>query len=181
MKALKFLSVLILGLMFVACNNEPSLQEYYVNNQENKEFVALDLPASMLANMESLDQNQRKTLETVKKVNLLAIPLKPENESRIQEEKNNVNEILKNEKYQLLMKFGMGETKVELYYTGDDEAVDEVILYGYDDNKGMGLARVLGENMNPGDIMNLIKSMETGDIDLSGIQGVSQIFTGIDQ
>jgi len=181
MKALKFLSVLILGLMFVACNNEPSLQEYFVNNQENKEFVALDLPASMLANMESLDQNQRKTLETVKKVNLLAIPLKPENESRIQEEKNNVNEILKNEKYQLLMKFGMGETKVELYYTGDDEAVDEVILYGYDDNKGMGLARVLGENMNPGDIMNLIKSMETGDIDLSGIQGVSQIFTGIDQ
>src|SRR5690606_32718620 len=181
MKTFKFLSVLILGLGFIACNNEPSLQEYYVKNQENKEFVALDLPASMLANMESLDENQRKTLETVKKVNLLAIPLKPENESRIEEERNNVNDILKNEKYQLLMKFGMGDTKMELYYTGDDEAVDEVILYGFDENRGMGIARVLGENMNPGDIMNLVRSMEKGDIDLSGISGMSQIFTGIDQ
>lgn len=181
MKAFKFLSILVLGLGFVACNNDPSLQEYYVNNQENKEFVALDLPASMLANMESLDENQRQTLQTVKKVNFLAIPLKPENLTRIEEEKNKVNEILDNEKYQLLMKFGMGETKMELYYTGDEEAVDEVILYGFDQNKGMGIARVLGENMNPGDIMNLIRSMEQGDVDLSGISGVSQIFTGMDQ
>lgn len=181
MKAFKFLSVLILGLGFMACNNDPSLQQYYVNNQENKEFISLDLPASMLANMESLDENQRRTLETVKKVNLLAIPYKPENESRIEEEKNNVNDILKNEKYQLLMKFGMGDTKMELYYTGHDEAVNEVILYGFDENKGMGIARVLGENMNPGDIMNLVRSMEKGDVDLSGISGMSQIFTGIDQ
>lgn|SRR5690606_12661904 len=181
MKTLKFLSILILGLGIVACNNEPSLQEYYVDNQGNKDFVALDLPASMLANIDALDEDQRKTLETVKKVNFLAVPLKPENVSRIEEERNNVNDILKDEKYQLLMKFGMGETKIELYYTGEEEAVDEVIIYGFDENRGMGIARVLGEKMNPGDILNLIKSMEKGDIDLSGVAGVSEIFTGLDQ
>ncbi len=181
MKPFKFFSVIFLVIGVSACNNETSLQEYYVNNQSNKEFVALDLPASMLANMESLDEDQRRTLETIKKVNFLAIPHKPENVSRIEEEKNKVNNILNDEKYQLLMRFGMGETRMELYFTGEDEAVDEVVLYGFDENKGMGIARVLGENMNPGDILNLIRSMEKGDIDLSGVSGVSQIFTGMGQ
>lgn len=181
MKAIKSLSILILGLGIVACNNEQSLQEYYVDNQGNKDFVALDVPASMLANMEALDEDQKRTLATVKKVNFLAVPLKPENVNRIEEEKNKVNDILRDEKYQLLMKFGMGETKVELYYTGEEEAVDEVIIYGFDENRGMGIARVLGEKMNPGAILNLIKSMEQGDIDLSGVAGVSEIFTGMDQ
>lgn len=177
----QLLSVIILGIGITSCNNEQSLQEYYVSNQGNKDFVALDLPASMLANMESLDEDQRKTLETVKKVNFLAIPQKPGNVSRIEVEKNKVNNILKDEKYQLLMKFGMGDTRIELYFTGEDEAVDEVVLYGFNEEKGMGIARVLGENMNPGDIMNLIRSMEKGDIDMSGVAGVSQIFTGMGQ
>ena len=181
MKIFKILSVIVLGIGFIACNNEQSLQEYYVDNQGNKDFVALDLPASMLANMESLGDDQRRTLETVKKVNILAIPQNPENVSKIEEEKNKINNILKDEKYQLLMKFGMGETRMELYFTGEEEAVEEVILYGFDENRGMGIARVLGENMNPGDIMNLIRSMEKGDIDLSGVSGVSQIFTGMGQ
>lgn len=181
MKIFKLLSIIILGIGITACNNEQSLQEYYVDNQGNKDFVALDLPASMLANMESLDEAQRNTLETIKKVNFLAIPKKPENLSRIVEEKNNINNILKNEKYQLLMKFGKGETRMELYFTGEEEAVEEVILYGYDENRGMGIARVLGEKMNPEDILNLIRSMEKGDIDMSGVSGVSQIFTGMGQ
>lgn len=181
MKIFKLLSVLILGIGITACNNDPSLQKYYVDNQGNSEFVSLDLPASMLANMESLDEEQRKTLETIKKVNFLAIPQKPENILRIEEEKNKVDNILKDEKYQLLMKFVMDETRMELYFTGEDEAVEEIILYGFDENKGMGIARLLGENMNPGEIMNLVRSMEKGDIDLSGVSGMPQIFAGMGQ
>lgn len=181
MKLFKFLGVIILGMGITACNNEPSLQEYYVDNQGDKEFITLDIPASMLANMESLNEEQHKTLETIKKVNILAIPKKPENSSRIEEEQNNVTKILNNEKYQLLMKFGQGGTKMELYFTGEEDAVDEVILYGYDENKGLGIARVLGKNMNPGDILSLVRSMEKGDIDMSGVSGVSQMFSGMAQ
>ncbi len=181
MKILRFLGVIILGLGITACNNEPSLQEYYVDNQDNKEFIALDLPASMLTNMESIDEEQRKTLETIKKINFLAIPKKAENLSKIEEEKDKLANILKDEKYQLLMKFGMGETHMEFYYTGKEEAIEEVIFYGFDENRGMGIARVLGDNMNPGEIINLIRSMEKGDIDMSGVSGVSQIFTGMAQ
>lgn len=176
MRILKYLSVVILGIGLTACNSEQSLQEYYVVNQSNKDFVAIDIPASMLTNMGALDDTQRRTLETVKKVNVLAIPKKVENIEKIETEKLNIANILKDEKYQLLMRFGGGDTRVEIYFTGEDEAVDEIILYGFDENKGMGLARVLGDDMNPGDILALVKSMEKGDIDLSGFSGLNQLF-----
>ncbi|QED37228.1 DUF4252 domain-containing protein [Antarcticibacterium arcticum] len=176
MRFLKFLSVVILGIGITACNGEQSLQEYYVENQNNKDFVAIDIPASMLTNMGSLDDAQRRTLETVKKVNVLAIPKKAENIEKIENEKLNVANILKDEKYQLLMRYGSGDTRVEIYFTGEEEAVNEIILYGFDENRGMGLARVLGDEMNPGDILALVKSMEKGDIDLSGFSGLNGLF-----
>ncbi|MEP6260475.1 MAG: DUF4252 domain-containing protein [Gillisia sp.] len=178
MKIYKILSVVILSIGLTACNNEQSLQEYYVENQGNKDFVAMDIPASMLANIGALDEDQRRTLETIKKVNVLAIPKKIENLEKIEAEKTNVGKILKDEKYQLLMKMGGGDSRVEIYFTGDDEAVDEIIVYGFDENRGMGLARVLGDNMNPGDILALVRSMEKGDVDLSGFSGLNNLFAG---
>lgn len=178
MKGLKVFGAFILGIMVSACNNEQSLQEYYVNNQGNKDFIAIDLPASMLTNMSAMDENQRRTLETIRKINILAISKKPENQARIETEKQNVGNILNNEKYELLMKFGGGTTKMELYFTGDEEAIDEFILYGHDENKGMAVARILGDNMNPGDIINLVRSFEKGDVNIPGMEGMAQMFGG---
>ncbi|MCM4160359.1 DUF4252 domain-containing protein [Antarcticibacterium flavum] len=177
MKWIKTLSVVCLGIMMTACNNEQSLQQYYVENQSNKDFVAIDVPTSLFTNSESLNADQKRTLETIKKINVLAIPQKTENKLRIEEEKANVNNILKDEKYQLLMRLGGGESRIEIYFTGEEEAIDELILYGFDENRGMGIARVLGDNMNPGDIINLMKSLEKGDLDLNGLSGIAQMFT----
>lgn len=175
MKKLKFLGLLALG-MLVGCNNEESLQQYYVVNQENKEFVAIDVPASMFASSESLSPEQKGTMETIKKINLLAIPKKPENIQTMEEEQIKIADILKNEKYQLLIRYGAGDTRVEIYYTGDEEAVDEIIVYGFDEDRGMGLARVLGDDMNPGDILSLFRSLEKGDIDMDGLKGITSMF-----
>ncbi len=175
MQKLKFLGLVALGLLF-SCNNEQSLQQYYVANQENNDFVAIDVPTSMFTSSESLSPEQKVTMETVKKINLLAIPKKTENIQVIEEEQIKIAEILKDEKYQLLMRYGGGDARVEIYYTGDEEAVDEIIVYGFDDDRGMGLARVLGEDMNPGDILSLFRSLEKGDIDLDGLKGITSMF-----
>ncbi|MCF4101770.1 DUF4252 domain-containing protein [Gillisia sp. M10.2A] len=177
MKFIKALSIAALSIGFIACNSEQSLQKYYVDNQDNKEFVAIDVPTSMFTNAESLDEEQLKTLETIKKINLLAIPKKAENEERIAAEKSNISEILKNKKYQLLMKYGGANAKMEVYYTGEEEAVDEVVVYGFDNERGVGIARVLGDNMKPGDILGLMRSLEKGDIDMDGLKGISTIFS----
>jgi hypothetical protein len=42
----------------------------------------------------------------------------------------------------------------------------------------MGMARILGDNMNPSDILVLIKSLEKGDIDMDGLKGITTMFTG---
>jgi hypothetical protein len=177
MKTLKILSVVCFGLLAIACNKKQSLQEYYVSNQENKDFLAVDIPASMFSNAESLNPEQQKTLESIKKINVLAIPIKDENKEIINSEKTNISEILKDEKYQLLMKYGGGNAGFEVYYTGDEEAVDEIIVYGFDENRGMGMARILGDNMNPSDILAFIKSLDKDDLDMDGLKGITNMFT----
>ena len=176
MKTFKFIGLAVLAVMMFSCNSNQSLQEYYVDNQGDKEFVAVDVPTSLFANTEALNEDQKRTLETVKKVNVIAIPRKPENQEKINIEKDNISKILKDEKYQLLMKFGGSSTKLEVYFTGNEEAVDEIIVYGYNDEKGMGIARVLGDNMNPSDILNLVSSMQKGDINMSGLKEITGIF-----
>tara|TARA_R100000935_G_C2821440_1_gene159986 strand:- start:884 stop:1429 length:546 start_codon:yes stop_codon:yes gene_type:complete len=172
-RTLLFCSVLLI----LSCNNNQSLQEYYVENQGDKEFVAMDVPTSLFANAESLNEDQKKTLETVKKINILAIPMKEENQTKIDAEKAKITSILKDEKYQLLMKYGGGNSKMEVYFTGSDEAVDEIIVYGEDETKGMGIARVLGDNMNPSDILQLVRSLQKGEIDMSGLEGMTKMLS----
>lgn len=164
-------------ILIMSCDNKQSLQEYYVDNQGDKEFVAMDVPTSLFANTERLTEDQKKTLETVKKINILAIPKKLENQTKIDAEKNKITNILKDEKYQLLMKYGGGSSKMAVYYTGSDEAVDEIIVYGEDEMKGMGIARVLGDNMNPSDILQLVRSLQKGDIDMSGLEGITKMLS----
>lgn len=175
MKIIKILGLAIVAVGFTSCANEPSLQEYYVENQQDNKFIALDVPTSIFANTEDLDENQRETLESVKKINFLALPVK-ESIEEYQFEKEKLASILMNEKYQLLMKYGSKERKAEIYFTGDEDAIDEIIVYGYDDTKGVGVARVLGENMNPQKLMELMKSLEKGDIDVGGLKGIAGMF-----
>lgn len=172
MKIYKVLIVLGLVMGFVACNNETSLQEYYVKNQEDSKFIALDIPASLIANADSLDEEQKATLESVKKVNLLVYPVK-EGKEAYESEKQKLTGILKNDEYQLLMRFGNGDRRAEVYFTGEDDAIDELVVFGYDDSRGMGVARVLGEDMNPKNILRLMKSLEKGDLNIEGIKGIT--------
>ncbi len=177
MKNLSKLGLLVTLIFFISCDNKETLQEYYVDNQGNQDFVAIDVPTSMFASSEGLEPKEKETLETIKKINVLAIPKKTTNKEKIDSEKNKITDILKDEKYQLLMKYGGGDRKLELYYTGTDDAIDEIILYGYDSKKGMGVARLLGDKMNPADVFELIKSLQKGNIHMNGLQGIVKMFS----
>ncbi|MDR5590074.1 DUF4252 domain-containing protein [Christiangramia sp. SM2212] len=175
MKSIKLLFTVAFAALLMSCNNDQSLQKYYVENQEDTDFLALDIPTSMFTNSESLEAEQKATLESIKKINVLALK-KEENPEKFEEEKVKLSEIFKDEKYQLLMKYGGGNRKAELYFTGEEDAIDELIVYGYDDEQGLGVARVLGENMNPQKIMQLMKSLEKDNIDVEGLKGLGKIF-----
>ena len=175
MKTLKLLIAAFLIAGFASCDDGKSLQKYYVENQEDTDFLALDVPTSMFTNSESLEAEDKATLESIKKINVLALK-KEENPAKFEEEKVKLNEIFKDEKYQLLMKYGGGDRKAALYFTGEEDAIDELIVYGYDHEQGLGVARVLGEDMNPQKIMKLMKSFEGDNIDVEGLKGLGKIF-----
>lgn len=175
MKTIKFLFAVLVIAGLTSCNEGKSLQKYYVENQEDTDFLALDVPTSMFTNSSSLEAEEKATLESIKKINVLALR-KEENETKFEEEKLKLNEIFQDEKYQLLMKYGGGNRKAALYFTGEEDAIDELIVYGYDDEQGLGVARVLGEDMDPEKIMNLMKSLDKENINMEGIKDLGNIF-----
>ncbi|NJY62341.1 DUF4252 domain-containing protein [Salinimicrobium sp. CDJ15-81-2] len=167
-KAVLMLVLIALGV--VSCKNETTLQEYYVENQNSQQYLAFDLPASLLTGDNSkLNAEQKATLETIKKVNVLGFPLKGENKELYEAEKAKLTEILKADKYQQLMRYGGGTRKAELYYLGEEDAIDELIIFGSDDEKGFGIARVTGNDMDPEAMIRLLKSFEKGELDVAGL------------
>lgn len=173
MRTFKLLLAFV-GLSLISCDNQTTLQEYYVENQQNRQFLALDIPSSLLTgNNSSLDAEQKATLETIKKVNLMAFPMNEENEASYEEEKSKLSSILQDDKYQTLMKYGGGIRKAELYYLGEEDAIDEFIVFGADEEKGFAIARVLGEDMEPEALIRLLKSFQEGDLNIEGLEALS--------
>ena len=170
---MKFTPLFFTLLVFVlnSCNSDTSLQEYYVENQQDNQFLALDVPSSLLTGDNSgLTAEQKATLKTINKVNFLAFPLKEDNKETFEAEKERITEILSDEKYQTLMMFGKGTTKGKIMFLGEDDAIDEFIIFGSDEEKGFGIARVTGNDMKPEDLIKLFKSAEKGELDLAGLQ-----------
>ena len=123
-----FIILVLLSLGLVSCDNETTLQEFYVEHQNDNQYLAFDIPASLLTGDNSaLNAEQKATLETIKKVNVLGFPLKEENKETYETEKERLTSILKADKYKQLMRYGGGNRKAELYYLGEEDAIDELI------------------------------------------------------
>ena len=150
--------IVVFMLVLASCSSTQSLQEYYIDNSENPNFLSVDLPVSLL-NMEKADLNedQREALNSLKKMNVLAFKKTDANTVEFEAEKLNVKAILKNEKFIDLMKLNTSYGKGVIKYMGNDEIIDEVIIYGDNDEKGFMLIRVLGNNMKPANLVKLYK------------------------
>ena len=142
-------------------DSSPSLQKYYVDNQGNNEFIMIDLPTSIiqLKNNDVSDE-LKETLNSIKKLNFLGLQLNDDNKELYLSEIKKVKEILKNPKYKELMRLGSDKNTINVKYLGDDDAIDEVVFFGSDNEKGFALVRVLGENMNPAQILKLTQEMK---------------------
>ncbi|EIJ40011.1 DUF4252 domain-containing protein [Galbibacter orientalis] len=173
MKILKNIVALVtLVLVVASCGNgTPSLQEYYVNNADNPNFISLDIPASILGvASNSLNEKQQEAFNSVKKLNVLAFRVNEDNKTDYESEKTTVQSILKDTKYEELMVINSGKHKGVVKYLGDDDTVDEVILFGSDDEMGFALIRVLGNKMKPENMMSLVEAVQKGAVDSGALE-----------
>jgi hypothetical protein len=153
--------IIIASTLLSSCNDEPSLQKYFVEKSENKNFIALDLSPNML-NVDSLKLtvDENNALKSFEKVNILAFKLNDKNKGEFETERSKVKEILKEEKYQQLMKFGSGKDGASVSFVGDTEHIDEFVFYANKKENGFAVVRVIGKDMNPTGIVTLIQCLK---------------------
>ena len=168
--------LIVVSALFSSCNNEPSLQKYFVENMENKNFVALDLSPKML-NIDSLKltSEENAALKSFEKVNILAFKLNDSNKSEFEAERVKVGAILKEEKYQQLMKFGSGKDGASVSFIGDTEHIDEFVFYANNKENGFAVVRVLGKDMNPTGIFTLMSVLKNANVDLEQLKPLQQM------
>ena len=166
-------------LLLAGCSGSPSLQQYYVDKSENPNFLALDVPASILNLDETeMSESQRETMKSLRKLNILAFKRTTDNAEAYEAESAKVQEILKDSDYKELMKLNSRFAKGVIKYTGDGDAIDELVIFGDSRDKGFALIRVLGDDMNPAQFMQFMQVVEKADIDGEGFEALTEMFKG---
>ncbi|MBF7090394.1 DUF4252 domain-containing protein [Flavobacterium sp. ALJ2] len=176
MKQITNIFVFLGLLLLISCNSEPSLQKYFVENTENKNFIALDVSPSILnVDKTKLSAEQSEALKSFDKMNILAFKRNDKNQAEYEVERTKVNTILKNPKYQQLMKFGSGKDGASVSYVGTDENIEEFVVYANRNENGFAVVRVLGKNMNPNNIMTLMTVLKESNIDMEQLKPLQQL------
>ena len=170
MKIAFYFAVLV-SLFLSSCNNEQTLQKYFVENSDNKNFVALDVSPNII-NMDKtkLTSEQKTAIESFDKMNILAFKLDETNKAEYAIESEKVTQILKRKEYQELMKFGSGKDVASVSFVGDENNINEFILYAKKKDNGFAVVRILGDDMNPNNIINMISLLKSSNLDLEQLK-----------
>ena len=157
-KAVIILTVLAI---FASCNQQKTIQTYIVENQDKPGFMSVDLPMSLIQlNSDKVPLDVKDGYESIKKVNVLGLPYLNNNEA-YEIEKKAISLILNNSTlYKNLMKMDMNGMSVSIYYNGDANDINEVIVFGYSKKIGVGVARVIGNHMNPTKITQMAEYLK---------------------
>jgi len=173
--------ILLIALSFgllIGCQKEPSLQKYFVENTSNKSFIALDISPSILnIDKTKLSVEQKQAFQSFDRMNVLAFRVNDSNTAQFEAEREKVNKILKDEKYQQLMKFGSGKEGGSISFVGDDEHIDEFVLYANKKENGFAVVRILGNDMNPTSIMTMVSALKDSNLDLEQLKPLQQMFS----
>jgi len=175
MKVTLLTSALLALLTLISCKSEPTLQKYFVTNTENKDFIAIDVSPSIL-NLEktTLTEEQTKALNSFDKMNILAFKADATNGAKFEEERAKVKAILKDPKYQELIKFGSGKEGGAISFVGTDENI-EFVVFANRKETGFAVVRVLGKDMNPDNIITLMGILQKSKIDMDQLKPLQQL------
>jgi hypothetical protein len=164
-----YIKILILfigsALLLGSCTKEETLQEYYINSQENENFLSVDIPRSIVTLKDDVSQETKEAFNSIKKLNILAFKVDDSNKANYEAEKTKIEKILKSKKFNDLIRVKHKNAHILVKYKGDDDSIDEFIVYGSDDQKGFAVARVLGKEMKPDKIVKMMKDIDKIDED----------------
>ncbi|MBR9847485.1 MAG: DUF4252 domain-containing protein [Algicola sp.] len=170
--------MLFLVVTLQSCNQDPTLQSFYVDSELAPGFTSLDVPISLLKIDETqLDEEQKAAYESVDKLSMVAFVAEDGNKEQMEIEFAKVKTILENPKYEELMRGGNStDGKFVVKCVGDGENVDEFILLGNSNDAGFAVVRVIGDDMNFSKIMKLASVLDESNIEESQLKDITKFF-----
>lgn len=174
-----FIFTLSITVFLASCNSNKSLQEYYVEKQSSDDFIAIDLPASLINLNDDVSEESQETIKTLKKLNILAFKLSEDNTEKFTGESKELKEVLSNKKFNDLMRGKHENMSFSIKYLGDEDKIDEIVLFASESTKGFIVARILGDNMKLADIMKLMKDVEKFDTDNPAFAQIGDLLGGV--
>jgi hypothetical protein len=176
MRAIVFLTVFLTSLLLLSCNSEPTIQKYFVANSENKDFVALDISPTILnLDKTKLSAEQKRAMESFDKMNVLIFKLDENNQAQYEVESQKITQILKDESYQQLIKVGSGKDGATISFVGDEDNINEFVVFGKSKDNGFAVVRILGNNMNPNNIMTMLSVLKESKIDMAQLAPIKEL------
>ncbi|WP_299013388.1 DUF4252 domain-containing protein [uncultured Polaribacter sp.] len=171
-------SLVFLMIFATSCKNEKSLQSYLVDSNGKQGFITGDLPlSSFLSPKADVSEDVKETLQSIKKINVVFLPKTADNQPAYEMEKSKLKNIFKdNTTYKGLVTMKANGMNAKVFYAGNTDKIDEVILFGYSKDRGVGVARLLGENMNPAKIVKTLKNLEL-DENSAALKQFAGLFT----
>jgi len=175
---MKKLLLLVSSILFLcSCEDKPSLQKYFVKNTESSKFISVDLAPNVIkTDKVALSETEKAALESFEKMNILAFRTDSTDINGYDKEIKEVKAILKDESYQQLMKAGSGNDGAAIYFVGnDDEHIEEFVVLAGKKENGFAVVRVLGNDMNPTHIMNMLTLLQKSNVDLEQLKPLQQL------
>ena len=172
------IAMLVLVATFTSCDQNPSLQRYFVDHELKPGFTSVDIPTSVL-NIEqtTLTEDQKEAYKSIDKLNMLAFIVSDDNRAEYEVELNKVKNILKDPKYQELLRAGNNsDGKVVVKFLGKEDSIDELIVFGNAKDKGFAVIRVLGDDMNAQKVGKLYAALNTANINEDQISQIADFF-----
>lgn len=167
-------------LIFGACNDKKSLQEYLVEKENSKQFISASIPAgNLFKNLDSLSNEQSKSLKKIEKINLLALS-KPKDSILLEKERVDLKMILSQPDYEPLISFSSGSREAKLLYEGTENEINELIFFGYDSELGLLLLRMRGNDVNASDIYQISQSAQSFNMNALP-QGFGNVFGNLEK
>jgi DNA-dependent RNA polymerase auxiliary subunit epsilon len=169
-------SVVFLVFFASSCKNEKSLQSYLVDTSGKEGFFTGDLPVgSLLTAKADVSEEVKETMKSIKKINVAFLKKTEDNTVAYETEKATLKNIFTNKEYKSLGAVKAKGMNLKVYYTGNTDSLDEVIAFGYGPEFGVGVARLLGDNMNPAKVIEMLNSVK---MDEDNIKNFGKMFSG---
>ncbi|MFK8269815.1 DUF4252 domain-containing protein [Capnocytophaga stomatis] len=152
---------------FTACQQK-SIQQYIVKNSENPNFISMNVAPKDFLENNSLEKEN--IFNIIERVNLL---LFNKNDSlQLKQEYDEVATILKDEKYQDLIRTTNKGIKFQVDYVGTDEDIKEVIILILQKGEKMALLRILSNDLDVTQLSKISTTLSGNSVDEENLKNL---------